>query len=1071
MKKLYLFIGFGFLFVAFKSISKLPEDVNKAYLSLPATIDYNEDVKPILSDKCFSCHGPDKAKQKAGLRLDIAEAAYAVLPESPGKFAIVPGNLIKSEVYHRILSSDPDYMMPHPKSHLSLSAREKAILIKWIETGAVYKPHWAFVTPQKKAIPDIFNLQVNNPIDNFILSRLQREGLQPSPTASKELLLRRVSLDLTGLPPTIDEINSFVNDKSSNAYEKQVDRLLSSPHYGEKMATQWLDLARYADSYGYTVDRTRDMSVYRDWVIRAFNDNMSYKNFIHYQLAGDLMPSPTKDMIIATAFNRNHQQNMEGGIIEEEFQTEYVMDRTNTFGDAFISISVGCARCHDHKYDPVSQENYYQLYSFFNNVREAGQISWNDDMPTPTLMLPTAAQEKTIQYINSLVKEKEAQLKLSYENASNEFNEWIQQEKYKTISSKGIPTENLQGFYSFEDSLKNSVNDSKTAALRRDGDSKSEPLIFERNGNNQSLYLTGDTYLDLKEVGVFRKSDPFSIGIWMNISKEMKEGVIFHKSNMERLYNFKGYNVYLKNNRLEMTMAHTAPSNAITKVSLNDIPRNQWIQLTMTYDGSSTAKGLNLFVDGSPLKMETQIDQLYKDIVFFSKDEPGLQIGGWGRGFGMKGGKIDDISVYNRALTPFEIKVLAKKSNWDLITKKTRVELSTDDISVLKDYYNSVVNVAIKNATLALQTQRKLLSDSTEHIKELMVMQEMQQPKKTFLLNRGQYDAPAKQVFPNTPEKILPFPSQLPKNRYGLAQWLTDARNPLTARVAVNHLWQNFFGRGLVKTAEDFGNQGEMPSHLDLLDWLAIELRDNNWDIKKLNKLIVMSATYQQDSKASPLLNEKDPENKLLARGPSMRLSAEMIRDNALTASGLLNKKLGGKSVYPYQPEGLWEINGTKYNQDSTDQVYRRSLYIVLKRTVPNPTLANFDGPTRASCLVRRQSTNTPLQALVTLNDPTFIEAAKVIGESITKQQNTAAAISKAYQQLTGTTPTTKQMALLNALQQSEYNKFKANPNKIKGWINTGLYKIDKTLDPYWVAANSVVASTILNSDATITKR
>jgi hypothetical protein len=480
---------------------------------------------------------------------------------------------------------------------------------------------------------------------------------------------------------------------------------------------------------------------------------------------------------------------------------------------------------------------------------------------------------------------------------------------------------------------------------------------------------------------------------------------------------------------------------------------------------------LNLFIDGAPLKMETQIDQLYKDIIFFSKDEPGLQIGAWYRGFGVKGGKLDDVSVYNRALTPFEIKVLAKKANWDLITKKISTELTNEDISVLKEYYNSVVNVAIKNASIALQKQRKLFADSTEHIKELMVMQEMPQPKKTFLLNRGQYDAPTKQVFPNTPEKILPFSNQLPKNRYGLAQWLTDARNPLTARVAINHLWQNFFGKGLVKTAEDFGNQGEMPSHLNLLDWLAIELRDNNWNIKKINKLMVMSATYQQDSKASGMLMEKDPENKLLARGPSIRLSAEMIRDNALVASGLLNKELGGKSVYPYQPEGLWEINGTKYNQDSTDQVYRRSLYIILKRTVPNPTLANFDGPSRASCVVRRQSTNTPLQALVTLNDPTFIEAAKVIGESITKQQNTTAAIGLAYRQLTGITPTSKQIALLSAMQQREYNKFKANPTKIKGWINTGLYKINTTLDPYWVAANSVVASTILNSDATITKR
>jgi hypothetical protein len=347
----------------------------------------------------------------------------------------------------------------------------------------------------------------------------------------------------------------------------------------------------------------------------------------------------------------------------------------------------------------------------------------------------------------------------------------------------------------------------------------------------------------------------------------------------------------------------------------------------------------------------------------------------------------------------------------------------------------------------------------------------MPKTKKTFILTRGQYDAPAKEVFPNTPEKILPFPSNLPKNRYGLAQWLTDNRNPLTARVVVNHLWQNFFGMGLVKTAEDFGNQGEMPSHLDLLDWLAIEMRESDWNIKKINKLIVMSATYQQDSRASAALKEIDPENRLLARGPATRLSAEMMRDNALMASGLLNKAIGGKSIYPYQPEGLWDINGTKYLQDTSHEIYRRSLYIVLKRTVPNPTLANFDGPSRASCVVRRQSTNTPLQALVTLNDPTFIEAAKVIGETMSQQKDTTTAITNAYRQLTGLTPNAKVIALLAALQLNEYNKFKANPTKTKGWLNTGLYKINKTLDACWVAANTVVASTILNSDASITKR
>ena len=449
MKKYYLLIGMVGLFFAFTTMPKLPEDINKEYLKLPSVIDYNEHVKPILSDKCFSCHGPDKAKQKAGLRLDIAESAYGPLPESPGKVAIYPGNINKSELYYRIISKDSSYLMPHPKSHLSLSAREKAILIKWIEMGAVYKPHWAFVAPQKKAIPEIFNYQVNNPIDQFVISRLQQEGLQPSPTALREILLRRVSLDLTGLPPTIQEIDEFLNDKSPNAYEKQVDRLLNSPHYGEKMATQWLDLARFADSYGYTVDRTRDMSLYRDWVIKAFNENLSYKDFIQYQLAGDLMPSPTKDMIIATAFNRNHPQNMEGGIIEQEFQTEYVMDRTNTFGEAFLSISVGCARCHDHKFDPVSQENYYQLYSFFNNVLESGQISWNDDMPTPTLMLPTQEEEKTIQYIKGLIKEKESQLQSAYTHLATNFNDWIQQEKYKSIATKGIPSDHLQGYYTF----------------------------------------------------------------------------------------------------------------------------------------------------------------------------------------------------------------------------------------------------------------------------------------------------------------------------------------------------------------------------------------------------------------------------------------------------------------------------------------------------------------------------------------------------------------------------------------------------------------------------------------------
>ncbi|WP_019989810.1 DUF1553 domain-containing protein [Rudanella lutea] len=1059
---------------------KLPADVASAYAKLPAELDYNQHVKPVLSDKCFACHGPDKAKQKAGLRLDVASAAYGPLPESPGKVAVKPGNWAKSEVVHRILSTDPDYRMPTPESHLSLSAEEKAVLLKWIKDGAVYKPHWAFVTPQKKALPTLSATlagRVVNPIDGFVLARLEREGLQPAPEANRELLLRRLSLDLTGLPPTPAEIDRFLTDKSPDAYEKQVDRLLASPHYGEKMATDWLDLARFADSHGYTVDRLRDMSPYRDWVIRAFNRNISYRTFVHQQLAGDLMKGPDddkaahRDRLIATAFNRLHPQNMEGGIVEEEFQTEYVMDRTNTLGDAFMAISVGCARCHDHKYDPISQKNYYELYSFFNNVREAGQISWNDDLPTPTLLLPTDKEEALIRFMQSGITEQEAAVGRAERDALTGFSEWLASGSYRKLASETLPQAGLQGYYPFEDSLRNSLNPKQKGVIKRDAGEADTP-VFETTPQGKVLLLNGDSYADLRDVGVFRKSEPFSVGIRAWFPNGFKEGVIFHKSNAERLYNFKGYHLLLKNNRLEITMAHTAPSNAITRLSTQPVPREKWVQLTLTYDGSGRAEGFRLYLDGAELAMETVIDQLYKDIIFFEKNEPALQIGGWYRGLGFKGGKVDDVVVYNRPLTPFEIRVLARKASWANLAGKAPAELSEADKATLLAYYLAVEDTNVRAARQTLQQRRTAFSDSTRRIAELMVMQEMPSPKKTFLLNRGQYDLPGPEVFPNTPASILAFPASLPKNRLGLAQWLTDNRHPLTARVAVNRYWQNFFGTGLVKTTEDFGNQGELPSHPELLDWLAVTFaQDFDWDVKRLVKLMVMSATYRQDSRALAGLRERDPENRLLARGPATRLTAEMLRDNALMASGLLNPKLGGKSVKPYQPDGLWEINSMTYKADTTDAVYRRSLYVVVKRSVPNPTLGTFDAPSRSSCVVRRQRTNTPLQALVTLNDPTFVEAAGVLGEHMARQPDARQAITDAHRRLTGRTPAERELALLLKLQQTEFEKFKANPAKTTGWLKTGRHRRDPSLDPAGVAAYAVVASTILNSDATLTKR
>ena len=1048
----------------------LPEDVELAYTNLPEEIDYNIHVKPILSDKCFSCHGPDKAKQEAGLRLDIASFAFDDLPESPGKVAIDPGDLNGSELFHRILSDDPEYKMPNKKSNLSLSPKEKAILIKWIKEGAEYKPHWAFVNPEKPDVPDIKDDKwIINPIDNFIVRKLELEKLKPSMQAKKEILLRRLSLDLTGLPPTLAEINTFLKDNSPNAYEKQVDRLLKSPHYGEKMALNWLDLARFSDSHGYTVDRLIDMSPYRDWVIKAYNQNLPYDKFIQWQLAGDLMPNASKEMRIATAFNRIHQQNMEGGIIEEEFQTEYVIDRVNTTGVAVMGLPLGCARCHDHKYDPISQKNYYELYGFFNRVKEAGQISWDDAMPSPTILLPTTQQDKILNYINRKISTQEKILIKTKVDSRIAFQKWINEKKYKILAIESLPKEGLQAHYNFSvASLKGIYPVASGNTLI--SSSIDKPVFADRDGG-KALVLNGDQWFELKNVGVFRKSDPFSINISVFIPKDFKEGVLFHKCVSERLYNFRGYHLYLKDNRLTVNMSHAAPSNAISRITQKPVIRNQWVQLTMTYDGSAKASGLKLYENGTEQKLVTTMDQLTKDILMYSKEQPGLQIGAWDRGLGFKGGQVDDIMVYNRQLTDYEVKIIGKKASWSSVANKEPEQLTQAELDLLNKYYTSVLDPEVKSEARKLQTIRTELADSVNKIRELMVMQDSPQPKKTFILNRGNYDSPGEEVFPNTPPSILPFPDNLPKNRYGLALWLTDDKHPLTARVAVNRYWQNFFGTGLVKTSEDFGNQGELPSHPELLDWLAVTFKESGWDAKKLCKLIVMSATYRQDSRANSDVKLKDPENRFLSHGPSRRMEAEMIRDNALMASGLLNNRIGGKSVKPYQPQGLWEINNTSYTADTGAAVYRRSLYVLVKRTVPNPTLNTFDATERSYCVVRRQSTNTPLQALVLLNDPTFVEASKVLGQQITSSTNQSTAIIDVYRKLTGISPAKAELKLLQSLQSEELKKFRADVNKTKGWLAAGQFKVNKDLEPAMVAANAVLASVILNSDATLTKR
>ncbi|AUD02641.1 PSD1 and planctomycete cytochrome C domain-containing protein [Spirosoma pollinicola] len=737
---------------------------------VPDLVSYNFDIRPILSDKCLACHGPDANKREAGLRLDMAESAYKALAEHPTAHALVPGKPELSEVFLRISSPDTSVMMPPPASNLKLSAREIKLIEKWIKQGATYEKHWAFVAPKKPALPTIEQTDwPKNEIDYFILQKQEQKGLSPNDEADKERLLKRLSLDLNGLPPSLQLMDGFLADKSPNAYEKVVDQLLKSPAYGEKMALHWLDLARYADSHGYQDDGYRTQWPWRDWVIHAFNKNMHYSDFVSWQLAGDLMPESTKEQLLATGFNRNHKITEEGGTIQEEYRTMYVTDRNDLFGKGLLGVTLECAHCHDHKYDPFSHKEYYQLFAFFNNVKEVGMES----------------------------------------------------------------------------------------------------------------------------------------------------------------------------------------------------------------------------VIGGP----------------------------------------------------------------DTYAKKPLMEISDEDVKGILSFVNK------------RDTNRLIVS----------VMGDLDTTRKTFVLKRGVYDAPGEEVQPGTPKAILPFDSSYPKNRLGLAKWLFDKKNPLTARVYVNQLWQEFFGKGIVKTAGDFGMQGDLPSHPALLDWLAVDFMEHNWDIKRLVKQMVTSATYRQSAVITPEKLAADPDNILLARGPRYRIDAEFVKDLVLSSSGLLNPTIGGPSVKPYQPAGLWEgaTSGrgllSAYNQDHGSSLYRRGMYTLIKRTVPPPSMAIFDASNRDLCEVKRLKTNTPLQALVMMNDPTVLEASRVLAARLL-QENSGVndKISKAFRMIVSRKPSEKETELLTAYYDKELKKL--TPMSVTRSLAVGECPIPARVDKTKLAALMRVVTTIYNLEETITK-
>ena len=918
----------------------------------------------------------------------------------------------------------------------------------------------------------------------------------------------------SGLPPTTTELDSFLADASPQAYGSAVERYLHSPAYGERMTMDWLDLARYADTYGYQADVECDLSPWRDWVIRAFNENLPYNDFLVWQLAGDLLPNATRDQRLATAFNRLHRQTNEGGSIEEEFRAEYVSDRLNTVGTAMLGLTLGCARCHDHKYDPVKQRDYFSLFAFFNSIDESGLYShFTRATPTPTLLLWPENKSAEAAALKTKISQSEARLEKISRDAQAPFQAWLQ------TAGKVLAPSPVARF-AFDTVVSNTTPDSFSTNVARLEDSPvlvAAPENSAPSGTNQNFafQFSGDNQVVCQDVGHFTRTDPFSFSLWLKPTERQDRAVVLHHSRAWTDSGSRGYELVLDHGQPFFGLIHFWPGNAIAVRAKQALPTNAWSQVVVTYDGSSQAAGIRLYLNGAPLETEVVRDHLYKDFTHraaWGDGEVGgiqLTLAARFRDNGFKNGLMDDLQVFDVALTAPEVKLIiapnepltltlspgergqqsaaagtsiASGQTQTLVIQKDRRTIlplpegeGRGEGKALFDYFLARQYEPFRAALAELQQLRAQENTLINDIPEIMTMEEMPHERPTFILKRGAYDAPGDPVERGIPTSLGTLPPNAPLNRLGLAQWMVDRENPLTARVAVNRIWKMHFGRGIVATPDDFGSQGKLPTHPELLDWLAGWFMDNRWDVKALHRLIVNSATYRQSSQGSREVIARDPDNLLLARGPKQRLLAEQIRDGALAASGLLNRTLGGPSVKPYQPAGLWEASGTgkSYTQDHGEKLYRRSLYTFWRRTAPPPSMLSFDALSREVCTAKRETTTTPLQALVLMNDPQFMEAARVLGERLLKEYpgDVDARTREAFRSLIGRLPDEKEIAVLRQLfdeQRSFYAKESGAADKL---LATGESKWDEALPRADFAATTMLVSAIMNFDEFIVER
>ena len=1004
-------------------------------------VDFNRDVRPILSENCFACHGPDQKKRKAKLRLDIKEELFAKRGDHTN---VVPGHRVDSELHRRITTADEDDHMPPAESGKKLTPAQIDLIGRWIDQGATWQGHWAFIKPERPPLPTVKNTpRLRNEIDYFIVSKLEATGLQLSPEATREKLVRRLSLDLTGLPPTPKEIDAFVENDAPDAYEKLVDHLLASPRYGERMALHWLDLARYADTHGYHLDAGREMWNWRDWVIEAFNNNQPFDQFTLEQIAGDLLPNATASQKLATGFNRNSMINFEGGAIPEEYLTQYIIDRVSTTSTVFLGLTMACAQCHDHKFDPITQKEFYQFYGYFNAVPENGLDGRNGNAG-PLISLPTPEQQTKLTALHLAIQKAEQQLKdelLAVDAAQAVWEkEAVRQAQIEWTVLDPIEYKSQQG------AMLTKLEDKSILASGAIPDHD----VFELNARIDQTNITAirlealrDNSLPEGGPGRFKNSNfvlsEFELDAISVADPTRKERIEFASATAD--FSQSGFPVAKAIDGDKQTgWAIDAPSRHKNGVA--------WF-------ASSKPFG---FAGGTELRFRLRFE-----------DEHAQH----GLGRSRLAVSTDPAAAKQGDFIPPEISSILA------VADEQRTKTQKDG---LQKYYRETFSPAFKQRTGEIAKLRKSSSDFQKNVPTSMVMEQMANPRDTFVLVRGQYNNRGEKVIPGVPASLSPLKKDAPPNRLGLAEWLVDPSHPLMARVTINRFWAMVMGSGLVKTANNFGAQAEWPSHPELLDWLATEFIRSGWNVKQMMKLLVTSATYRQSAVVTRELEEKDPDNRLYARGPRFRLSAEAVRDNALAISGLLAGKIGGPSVSPYQPPGLWEElssrkdsgnwSAQRFVQSHGEDLYRRGMYTFWKRTSPPPSLQAFDAPDRETCTVQRDRTTTPLQALVLMNDPTYVEAARALAERMMTEAkpNPADRIAFAFRLAVARRPSDAEIKVLLDLFEKQIKRFAANPDGALKLINLGEAKRNEKLDVTELAAWTSIASMILNLDETITK-